>query len=260
MPKVNLATRINTHKPKFNKGAVKVWDKAYRKAQQAIKENGFSAKMISPLNRDLVEISKKKEFPPVDPIVADREMMALDISRLRVLGAKTYSGETLENSPDKLKKLKELGINTVVDFREEAFDTYKNLCSQNGLEYFQFPLKHSANFNVKEGVSDEFVDNMKRFFEIFNQGNAYMGCKFGIDRTNLALMMNYLVNPEVHMIPEITAWGGDSLKNVINKNQKIIEKLCKSLTPAQKEKLELSSEYSYLMKRRSKNLMNKAEF
>ena len=87
MPKVNLATRINTHKPKFNKGAVKVWDKAYRKAQQVIKESGFSAKMISPLNRDLVEISKKKEFPPVDPIVADREMMALDISRLRVLGA-----------------------------------------------------------------------------------------------------------------------------------------------------------------------------
>ena len=67
MPKVNLATRINTYKPKFNKGAVKAWDKAYRKAQQVIKESGFSAKMISPLNRDLVEISQKKDFPPVDP-------------------------------------------------------------------------------------------------------------------------------------------------------------------------------------------------
>ena len=260
MSKVNLGTKINTYTSSPAKGATKTWDKARRKAQQALKENGFNVKMFSALNRDLVEITQKKNTPPVDPITADREMMALGISQLRLLGAKTYSGETLEESPEKLKKLKELGIETVVDFREEAGDTYKKLCAQNGLEYFQFPLKHSASFNVKEGVSDDFVKKMKRFFEIFNKGNAYMGCKWGIDRTNLALMMNYLVNPEVHMIPTITAWGGESSKNIINKNQKIIEKMCKSLTPEQKEKLELSSEYSYLMKRRSKNLMNKAEF
>ena len=240
--------------------SAKAWDKACRRAQQVLKENNVNVKMFSSLNRDLVELTLKKNTTPVDPIVADREMMALEIPQLRLLGAKTYSGETLENSPEKLKKLKELGINTVVDFREEAYGTYKNLCAQNGIEYFQFPLKHSANFNVKDGVSDDFVKRMKRFFEICNEGNAYMGCKWGIDRTNLALMLNYLVNPEVHMIPKIVTWNGESLKNIINRNQKIIEKLCKSLTPVQKEKLELPSDQSYVMKRRAKNLINKAEF
>ena len=86
-----------------------------------------------------------------------------------------------------------------------------------------------------------------------------MGCKWGIDRTNLALMMNYLMNPEPHIAPQITAWGGESTKNIINKNYKIIEKMSKALTPEQRKSLDLSEECSYTMKKRMKNLLMKSE-
>ena len=189
-----------------------------------------------------------------------KEMQSMGIAKLRVLDTRTYCGETLENAPEKIAKLKALGINTVVDFREEGGQVYKKLCEENDLKFLHFPLKHSGKFETKNGVSDEFVDKMKSYFDIYNEGNAYLGCQWGLDRTNIALMMNYLLNPIPHMAPEILSWGGENVKSVINKDKKIIENLFKSLTPAQKEKLDISDAWRDVIKSRTKRLIEKNKY
>ena len=59
------------------------------------------------------------------------------------------------------------------------------------------------------------------------------------------------------MAPEILAWGGENVKSVINKDKKIIENLYKSLTPAQKEMLEISDCWRDIMKKRTKRILEK---
>lgn len=259
MPKVNLGIKTVCCKAPYGNRYVSAWDKVCRRGQALLKNNANLARV--PL-RDTVVISKeeKPQIKIPTPGETMKEMVAMGIAKLRVLDTRTYSGETLEDSPEKLAKLKSLGINTVVDFREESGQVYKKMCEDNGLEFFYFPLKHSGKFDTKNGVNDEFVDKMKGFFDIYNKGNAYFGCKWGLDRTNIALTMNYLLNTTSHMAPEILAWGGESVKSVINKDKKIIENLFKALTPSQKEKLDLSDAWRDVMKKRTKRLIEKNKY
>ena len=254
MPKVNLDIKSICRKVSSGKGYVSDWNKICRRGSELAKNN---ANLQGVPLKDIFIITQKAKMEIPEPAVTLQEMQAMGIARLRVLDTRTYSGETLEEAPEKLARLKSLGINTVVDFREEGGQVYKKMCEENGLEFLHFPLKHSGKFETKEGVSDEFVGKMKKFFEIYNDGNAYFSCKWGLDRTNIALIMNFLLNPVPHMTPEILAWGGENVKSVINKDKKIIENLYKSLTPAKKEMLEISDCWRDIIKKRTKRILDK---
>ena len=104
---------INSIKP------MSTWHKVTQKTSNLL-QNNLATKLVclhfSPLLKDKLEISTPiKKYTPSE--VAE-EMNKLQISRLRRLDTKTYSGETLEGKPEKIRKLKELGFETIVDFRK----------------------------------------------------------------------------------------------------------------------------------------------
>ena len=51
-----------------------------------------------------------------------------------------------------------------------------------------------------------------------------MGCNFGIDRTNLALTFNYLLNPKAETPPQIISWDEFKPKNLLNRTIGMINK------------------------------------
>ena len=255
MSKINLGIQKIGSVKATGKSARSAWDKATTKTRAFLKNSFDGLKLQENLKKDVVDIEKSSVV--LDIATLHKEIISMQIPYLRILDSRTFSGALLEDSPEKLQKLKELGIATIVDFREEAGSVYKDLCNKEGLEYFNFPLKHTSKFTTNSGVNNEFVENLKKFFEIYNNGNAYMHCKWGIDRTNIGIMLNYLLNPIPHISPEIIAWNGDSAKSIINKGRKLIENLYKNMAPAQKEEIGITDNWQEIIKKRVRRLIEK---
>lgn len=102
-------------------------------------------------------------------------------------------------------KLKELGLETIIDLRKDAKPEYKVKCENTGIEYFNFPIsnmndKNDAEYYIKNDekteLSPEFLKNLKKFFDIVGTKNVYMGCQYGVDRTNTGIFLNYFLNPK----------------------------------------------------------------
>ncbi|MBQ7450321.1 tyrosine-protein phosphatase, partial [bacterium] len=131
-----------------------------------------------------------------------QELRDLRIPNLRVLRNFSLSGPTLEQrSVQDLNMLKKMGINGIIDFREDAPVSYRSLCRQNGFDYFRFPLDNVENPNDSqyyESIGDcakkateSFIEYLKRFLKLMKEGHVYAGCQYGIDRTNKGLSINY---------------------------------------------------------------------
>jgi hypothetical protein len=213
-------------------------------------------KLAPQLAQDTVQISTAVK-PVIDITKIYEEMSKLGIKELRRIDTKTFRGETLEGKPEILQKLKDFGFKIVVDFRNEAGEGYKQACQNAGLEYFKFPLSHTQNFAAETKIDEEFVKNLKKLFEICDNGDAYMACRWGIDRTNVGVIMNYLLNPTPHLVPEIVEWGSNTSKSIINKNRKNAENILKSLTEQQKEYLGLDGMSKEVLRRRAMKLTDK---
>ena len=83
---------------------------------------------------------------------------------------------------------------------------------------------------------------LKRFFDIMKRGYAYIGCQYGIDRTNKGLALNYFLGSDMKA-PRMLHWEDETQKMVVNRNVRIVEKIFHHLTPEQKEMLELPSKF-----------------
>ena len=169
----------------------------------------------------------------------------LSIKNLRFHEKNSISGGTLENNPiSDFYKLKAAGIDSVVSFHNEASSKYAEKCAKAGLKYYNFPMEHSyESFSKKTNeplvVSDIFVNNLNDFMQIFNHGNVFMGCNFGIDRTNLALTFNYLLNPKAETPPQIISWDEFKPKNLLNRTIKFTKKRIKKFNETQKQIMKL---------------------
>lgn len=213
-------------------------------------------KIAPQLLQDTVQLSNIAK-PVIDINTIYDEVSKLGIGQLKRLDTKTFRGETLEGKPEILHKLKDFGFNTIVDFRVEAGEGYRQACEKAGLEYFKFPLSHTQNFASETKINDEFVKNLKKLFEIFDNGNAYLACRWGIDRTNVGVILNYLLNPTPHLVPEIVEWGSNTSKSIINKNRKNAENILKNLTAEQKEVLGLGYDSKDTLRSRAIRLIDK---
>ena len=106
-----------------------------------------------------------------------------------------------------------------------------------GIEYYNIPfddvynLKNPDYFvhekNQQTQITDKFVRNLKHMFEIINSGDVFIGCEFGIDRTNIALVLNYLLNKEPKMMdtsdnaPLLLRWPDEQKKQVFSVNSDV---------------------------------------
>lgn len=183
------------------------------------------------------------------------------IKNVRSLGNNLYSGAALDGMGSLIKNLKdEFNIKTIIDFRGlgESRSNIATDCIEKEMNYINFAVGHTRN-GLSGGVgvatvSDEYISQLKSFINAYNEGNAYMGCQYGIDRTNLALTLNYLLNPKA-TAPEILTWGNFNPKSVINRTLKIARKLIKRMTPEQKAEFNLPEDYNTLFQSKVKQLL-----
>ena len=118
-------------------------------------------------------------------------------------------------------------------------------------------LCNEMTTNEKIKISPKLIEKLEEFFKITNEGNVYMGCQFGIDRTNIALFMNYLMNPKVDNAPTILTWPYEKKKTVANKNIKVVKKIIKRMTPEQRMQLGIPEDYYSMLQTRIYDLLKK---
>lgn len=220
---------------------------------------------LSGLDKDTVELSSKT----ASKAALDMEKIKnLKISNLRRINSNSLSGGTFEIKEDsEIKKLKEAGIEKIIDFRADAKESFNNRCTEAGVEYHNIPFDDVYNLTnplyfkrgkgEKTQIKEEFVKMLKEYFELMNSGNAYVGCHYGIDRTNMALITNYLLNKDAGQLPpQIITWPGDKKKTVLNKNIKAVKQIYKKLDAAQKQELQLPEKYQDYLKDRIATLLS----
>lgn len=202
-----------------------------------------------------------------DVILDFLSLYNMNLKNLRFINENFVSGATLEKRSDSdLAKIKDIGIRKIIDLRAAPPKQYGSRCEKIGIEYYNIPfddvynLKNPDYFvhekNQQTQITDKFVQILKHMFEIINSGDVFIGCEFGIDRTNIALVLNYLLNKEPKMMdtsdnaPLLLRWPDEHKKQVFNRNVKATKKIFRMLTEMQKKELNLGSRYEEVLKER----------
>jgi len=191
----------------------------------------------------------------------------LNVSALRKLSQHKFSGETLETrSVENLKKLKEYGIETVIDLRAQNAPEYEKKCNAAGIKFMKFPLDfifapgRSDIFVGKnrEHVNDKFIENLKKFLATTENGKLYMGCQYGLDRTNFAIILDFLFNYKGSTeVPKILSSDIGPARTLLNKDVDLIRKIIKKMDHSQKETLNLPENFDEVIKIKIKELTSK---
>ena len=192
---------------------------------------------------------------------------SLDIARLKIMGIKHFRlidsnsirGVTLANQkPSMLTELKECGINTIIDLRSEggSDSKYAQACRENGLNYVNFKLKInmpifnlplSDKLSTAERIAENeaFIKKLPDFFKLMNEGKYYMACLLGLHRTDLAVVLNYLINPNEPKSPPILShMYMKEETNFTNKYIGAMKNLLKNITTEHKKYLGLPDDFS----------------
>lgn len=200
----------------------------------------------------------------------------LRISHFRLIDSNSVRGVTLANqSPALLTELKECGINTIIDLRPEGSDKsrYAQNCRKNGLDYFNLKIRDNipifnAPFSGKMSAEErrvaivKFVHQLGDFFNLMDNGKNYMACLLGLHRTDLAVTMNYLLNPkEPTTPPTLSHMFFPEETNLTNKYIGKVKNMLKNLTQKDKEFLKMPDCFSDIFDARvlKLRLMNRAK-
>lgn len=245
------------------------------------------------LNLNVVSSAKKPTFKQAAPNIYTnipvhdefvRSTGSLDIGRLKNLGishfrlidSNSVRGVTLANQRQNLlTELKECGVNTVIYLRPEGGEEskYAQACNKNGLNYFNLKIRDNmpifnAPFSGKMTMEErreaikKFVNQMSEFFKMMDDGKVYMACLLGLHRTDLAVTMNYLLNPkEPTTPPTLSHMFFPEETNLTNKYIGKVKNMLKNLTSADREYLKMPEHFSDIFDARVLKLrmMNRAK-
>lgn len=96
----------------------------------------------------------------------------------------------------KLRKIKEAGILTIIDIRTkgECSKRAKALLEETELRYINFPVEDMS-------WDEDDLKNITKFIKTINEGDFLVGCANGQARTDLAVAINYILNPKAKNVP-----------------------------------------------------------
>lgn len=166
------------------------------------------------------------------------------IPNLRSVTHNIVAGPTLETYPNVLAALKQDGIATIVDFRGGTQPLIQEGCKKAGLRYFNFDFNHAVS-QGKDAIPavDGFIEQLKQFFGVMNKGNAYVGCQYGIHRTNAALIYNFILNnnDNKYPVPQILRNLEDkNTNNMINFFVRKVWKTVRTMSPSERSAFNIS--------------------
>lgn len=135
-----------------------------------------------------------------------------------VRGKTPLSGNP-KNVNFKMKKLKQGGINAVIDLRapNECSQKIKDTCKNNDIEYINIPID-DMNWSQSQ------IAYIPKFIKAMNEGKNFVGCANGEARTDLAMAINYICNPKQNEIPPFYFGNGSSGRVSISNNMNLIFK------------------------------------
>lgn len=192
-------------------------------------------------------------------------MKQLDIKNFRLVDSSSVRGQCLNQKPKYVfDELRESGIETIIDFRTEGSpeSKYARKCEASGLEYFNFKIKESMPIFNSMGSSGQsfeefrtsrevFVKDLDKFFKLMERGRVYMACLLGLHRTDLAVSLNYLLNPkEPQTPPSLSHIFYKNEENLTNKRIGAVKNLVKNLTAEHKEFLDIPKELGSIFSER----------
>lgn len=135
-------------------------------------------------------------------------ILELKIDNLHLTINGGYRGCSLSSKRNRwaLTKFFEAGITTIIDLRTaDHTDRFRGQCEEVGFEYYHFPL------DSKNTPTEEIVAFLPKLIRVIDRGNFYIACAMGLHRTDIALSLYYLFNPNQEApIPELV---GHKLEN-----------------------------------------------
>lgn len=165
---------------------------------------------------------------PLDSVTASK----LHIPNMRIMNNNSMRGETLSSKGNRwaIKAIKKCGIESVIDLREKyTSSSYKDLCLREGLKYYSFPI------DSHEVPDEKIIQNFPLMFNVLNQGRYYIACAQGLHRTDIALALNYVFNPDTKEIPVMAGHYQDKME--IDDVKRRINSIYKKIKDADLENL-----------------------
>lgn len=142
-----------------------------------------------------------------------------------ISGINSWRGSVSDLKNSDLDILRKAGIKIIVPLASVNFT--EETCNKYGLNYFDFCVDSAIFTNVAFVSEDEirenefykaemlgrkpdiesavtrwkedknfFIDEFVKFIQVMQQDNVYIGCLFGTNTTNNALMLNHFFNPK----------------------------------------------------------------
>ncbi len=108
----------------------------------------------------------------------DTDFPNVDIKNFGQMDERFYRGAQPE--PDDYQALKDLGIQTVIDLRNDPEDYSKNAVESLGMKYVNIPM------SGWKYPKDRHIDEFKRLMNDPETGVMYVHCKAGKHRTGVA--------------------------------------------------------------------------
>lgn len=98
---------------------------------------------------------------------------------------------------------------------------------------------------------EAFVKDLDKFFKLMERGRVYIGCLLGLHRTDLAVSMNYLLNPiEPQTPPSLSHMFYRDEVNLTNKRIGSTKNLIKNLLETHKQFLGLPVDLNNIFRER----------
>ncbi|MBQ4122337.1 hypothetical protein IJD44_01240 [bacterium] len=146
--------------------------------------------------------------------IFDNLMQAPDNNGVR--GKTPLSGDA-QKLKWRLKRAKEEGITRIIDLRSkgECSSRAKKVMEDYGIQYLNFPVED-------EEWTKESLNDITAFIKMINAGDFYVGCANGEARTDIAVSINYVFNPEAKVRPELFFGTQSSSRVSVKKNLSMI--------------------------------------
>ena len=192
-----------------------------------------------------------------------------------------YRGSTPNSNIESIKTLQKAGVKHIIDL--QGYSRVQAACEENGMDYLHIPIaedlsemsafksKRDVEFGVmqwsaystKEQIQkskevavsrwekdkSEYIDKFVKMINLLQEDNTYIGCEFGISRTNNAMLLNHLFNPKASKSPScITKFNKQYLRNIAS--------LYESLTPENKSQMGWTKEFDESFMPRLKKLQH----
>ncbi len=166
-----------------------------------LRDNELQTKPIAPSIKPQLSIDSKYYMLGLPVKYKDGKIMNIctnlkDTPDFNGLRGKTPLSGKKQAVNWRVKAIKKAGIKSVIDLRTtgECSKAALEALNNNGLTYINFPVE-DMSWEAKS------LNSITSFINTVNQGDYYVGCANGEARTDLAIAINYLLNPKAKNYP-----------------------------------------------------------